>query len=81
MQGDDAFGYDSPYKEEYDDRYTTHYYRGTCLLMMPGISQDELLFESIMGDEIEIKKLLESFRESVRTSDSSELDLKLYESF
>ena len=79
LQGKESFR-GEPSKEKYDDCYTTHYYRGTCLLIIPKDSQDDLLFEGVMRNPIETKKLLSSLKEDVQASKSSGSDPKLHES-
>ena len=70
---DEPFGND-PDEEDYDEDCTNYYYRQTCLLIMPHGSQDELLFESTMGDDIKGKELLDTLIEAVLENESSGSD-------
>ena len=76
---DEPFG-DDPDEEDYDKGSTNHYYRQTCLLIMPHDNQDELLFESTVGDDTKAKKLLDTLKAAVLECESGGSDSVIHAS-
>ncbi|MCJ1432049.1 hypothetical protein MMC27_001405 [Xylographa pallens] len=75
---EEPFG-DSPDDEDYEGftgnegASTTHYYRKTCLLVMPEDSQDDIAFKLMLSDEQGIQRMLRSLLNEIRNVKSSSL--------
>ena len=65
------YGDRTPDKEDFDGYYgqTTHYFRDTCLLMMPSDKRDDVLFQSI-GSSAKATEILQSLAKDLRHAKS-----------